>query len=175
MSYMKVFASFFVSIGLILSPGSVFAENDPSSKYRVLSTENSSLNISTINSFLDQAKVSINTGNLDDALEKLGQARKFSNLLIDYYKDLHTSFTGIDALIPRELTEKNRNVIQLLAKANMQLAIIHRSQGEHELAVPLLVEVVKILTPVNPRGAKAYQQLVELGLVETPYRGAPKQ
>ena len=172
---MKVFASFFVSIGLILFPGSVFAENDPSSKYRVLSTENSSLNISTINSFLDQAKVSINTGNLDDALEKLGQARKNSKLLIDYYKDLHTSFTGIDALIPRELTEKNRNVIQLLAKANMQLAIIHRSQGEHELAVPLLVEVVKILTPVNPTGAKAYQKLVELGLVETPYRGAPKQ
>ena len=91
MSCMKVFASFFVSIGLILSPGSVFAENDPSSKYRVLSTENSALNISTINSFLDQAKVSINTGNLDDALEKLGQARKNSHLLIDYYKDLHTS------------------------------------------------------------------------------------
>ena len=171
---MKVFASFFVSIGLILFPGSVFAENDPSSKYRVLSTENSSLNISTINSFLDQAKVSINTGNLDDALEKLGQARKSSNLLIDYYRDLNSSFTGIDALIPRELTKKNRNVIQLLAKANMQLAIIHRSQGEPELAVPLLVEVVKILTPVNPRGAKAYQQLVELGLVETLYRGSPK-
>ena len=95
--------------------------------------------------------------------------------MIDYYKDLHTSFTGIDALIPRELTEKNRNVIQLLAKANMQLAIIHRSKGEHELAVPFLVEVVKILTPLNPRGAKAYQQLVELGLVDTAYGGTPKQ
>ena len=172
---MKVFASFFVSIGLILSPGSVFAENDPSSKYRVLSNENSSLNISTINSFLEQAKVSINTGNLDNALEKFEKARNYSNLLINYYRDLNSSFKGIDARIPRELTKKNRNVIQLLAKANMQLAIIHRSQGEPELAVPLLVEVVKILTPVNPRGAKAYQQLVELGLVETPYRGAPKQ
>ena len=171
---MKTIASFFVSIGLIIYPSSVFAENDPSSKYKVLATENSVLNESTINSFLDQAKVSINNGNLDDAIKKLEMARKSSNLLINYYRDLHGAFKGIDALIPRELTKKNRNVFQLLAKANMQLAIIHRSEGEPELAVPLLVEVVKILTPVNPRGAKAYLQLVELGLVETPYRGAPK-
>ena len=172
---MKVFTSFFVSIGLILSPMAVFAENDPSSKYRVLSTENSALNIITINSFLEQAKVAINTGNLDDALGKLEKARTFSNLLISYYRDLHSSFKGIDARIPRELSKKNRNVIQLLAKANMQLAIIHRSKGEPELAVPLLVEVVKLLTPTNPRGAKAYQQLVELGFVETPYFGVSKQ
>ena len=171
----NVFASFCVSIGLILSSGSVFAENDPSSKYRVLSTENSAFNTSTINSFLEQAKVSINTGNFEVAQEKLEKARNYSNLLINYYRDLHSSFTGIDALIPRELTKKNRNVVQLLAKANMQLAIIHRSKDEPELAVPLLVEVVKILTPVNPIGAKAYQQLVELGLVETPYRGSLKQ
>ncbi len=174
MSFVKVFASFFVSIGLILSPGSVLAENDPTSKYRVLSTENSALSITTINSFLDQAKVSINNGNLDDAQKKLENARTFSNLLINYYRDLHSSFKGIDARIPRELTKKNRTVIQLLAKANIQLAIIHRSKDEPELAVPLLVEVVKILTPANPIGAKAYQQLVELGLVDTPFFGVPK-
>ena len=172
---MKTFSSVFVSICLIISPGSVFADNDPSSKYRVLLTENSGLNKSTIKSFLDQAKVSINNGNLDDAVEKLNKSRTSSNLLINYYRDLNTSFKGIDALIPRELTRKNREVIQLLAKANMQLAIIHRSKGEPELAVPLLVEVVKILSPSNPIGANAYQQLVELGLVDTPYRGAPRK
>ena len=175
MSYLKIFGAFFVSIGLILTPGSAFSQNDPSSKYRVLLTESSALNISTISSFLDQAKISINTGDLDDAVEKLEKARTFSNLLINYYRDLNSSFRGIDVLIPRELTKKNRNVVQLLAKANMQLAIIHRSKGEPELAVPLLVEVVKILSPSNPRGAKAYEQLVQLGLVDTPYRGAPKQ
>ena len=175
MSYLKNFASLFVSIGLILSQGAVFAENDPSSKYRVLSTKNSELNLSTISAFLDQAKASINTGNIDDAVEKLGKARASSNLLITYYKDLHGSFTGIDALIPRELSKKNRKVIQLLSKANLQLATIYRSKGDPELAVPLLVEVVKILTPVNPLGANAYQQLVELGLVETTFGGAPNQ
>ena len=169
---MKNFASFFVSIGLILLSGAVFAENDQSSKYKVLSTENSGFNENSINSLLNQAEVSINNGELDDAVEKLNKARTISNLLISYYRDLHGSFTGIDALIPRELTKKNRNVVQLLAKANMQLAIIYRSKGDPELCVPLLVEVVKILTPANPRGAEAYQQLVELGLVDTTYRGA---
>ena len=172
---MNIFSSLFVSIGLIFFPSSVFAENDPSSKYRVLLTENSGLNISTINTYLDQAKVSIGTGNLDEASEKLKKARNVSSLLLNYYKDLHSSFKGIDALIPRELARKNRNVIQLLAKANMQLATIHRSKGEPELAVPLLVDVVKILSPSNPRGAKAYQELVELGFVDTPYGGATKQ
>ena len=169
---MKIFPSIFVSIGLILSPGSLLAENDPSSKYRVLSTENSDLNLNTINSFLAQAEVNVKTEKIDNAIENLRKARKNSKLLINYYKDLHSSFTGIDALIPRELSEKNRNVVQLLAQANIQLAIIHRSKGDPELAVPLLVEVVKILTPVNPRGAEAYQQLVELGLVDTTYGGA---
>ena len=172
---MNIFTSVLVSIGLILFPGSGFAENDPSSKYRVLLTENSFLNINTINTYLDQANFSIEKGDLDDAIQKLNKARTGANLLINYYKDLHGSFKGIDALIPRELAEKNRKVIQLLAKANMQLATIHRSKGEPELAVPLLVDVVKILSPVNPRGAKAYQQLLELGFVDTPYGGAPKQ
>ena len=171
---MNIFTSFFVSIGLILSPVSVLAENESSLKYRVLSTENSSLNIKSINNFLDQAEVSINKGNLDDAVEKLKKARTFSNLLIKYYRDLNSSFRGINALIPREMANKNRNVIQLLSKANLQLAIIHRSKGEPELSVPLLVEVVKIQTPSNPIGVKAYQQLFELGFVDTPFVGATK-
>ena len=173
MSFRNVFACFSLAISLILSPGGLYAEVDPTSKYRVLSTEESGLNIATITTFLDQAEVSIKGGNLDQAIEKLKNARTVSNLLLNYYRDINGSFRGIDALIPREMSNKNRDVIQLLAKANMRLAAIHRSQGEPELAVPLLVDIVKILTPVKPQGAKAYQQLVELGFVDTPYRGAP--
>ena len=172
---MNIFASLLFSLGLIICPALVFAENYPSAKYRVLSTDKSVLNTSTINKYLDQAKVSINKGNLDNAVGKLKKARTVSKSLIDYYRDLNSAFKGIDALIPRELTKKNRDVGQLLAKANLQLATIHRSKGEPELAVPLLVDVVKILTPANPRGSEAYQQLLELGLVETPYGGPSKQ
>ncbi len=175
MSCRTTFVTFSVALGLFLSSGSVFAEGDPSSKYKVLSTDNSGLNISTVNAYLDQAEVLIEKGNLNEAIERLKKARIVSNLLINYYRDINGSFRGIDALIPREMGKKNRDVIQLLAKTNMQLATIHRTKGEPELAVPLLVDVVKILTPVTPNGAKAYQQLIELGFVETPYRGAIKQ
>ena len=175
MSFRAVFASFSVAIGLILIPFAAFAEEDPSSKYRVLLTENSGLNIGVVSNFMKEAEVSINTGNSDEAVEKLKKARTVCNLLLTYYRDLNGSFRGIDALIPREMSKKNRNVQQLLAKVNMQLATIHRTKGEPELAVPLLVDVVKLLTPVKPLGAEAYQQLVELGFVDTPYRGAPKQ
>ena len=33
----------------------------------------------------------------------------------------------------------------------------------------LLVEVVKLMTPSTGEGRKAYQQLVEIGFVSTPY------
>ena len=41
-----------------------------------------------------------------------------------------------------------------------------------EDAVPLLVEVVRLTTPAKPEGQKAYQSLIELGFVDTPYLGA---
>ena len=165
-------ASLAVILGLSFSAGEVFAESDPSRKSRVLSSENSGLNIRTINIFLNKAESSIKSGNLDEAINHLIKARTVSKLLLSYFRDINGSFRGIDALIPREMSKKNRLVINLLSKANLRLATIHRSKNEPELAVPLLVEVIKILTPVKPKGAKAYQQLVELGFVDTSFRGA---
>ena len=37
------------------------------------------------------------------------------------------------------------------------------------MAVPLLVEVVKVMTPASDQGRKAYQTLVEIGFASTPY------
>jgi hypothetical protein len=44
--------------------------------------------------------------------------------------------------------------------------------NQPEVAVPLLVEVVQIMTPASPLGQKAYQNLLELGFVSTPYAGS---
>jgi len=35
----------------------------------------------------------------------------------------------------------------------------------------VLVEVVRLMTPAKPEGQKAYQSLLELGFVDTPFRG----
>ena len=58
---------------------------------------------------------------------------------------------------------------ELLAESNMRLAALLRRQGQPEVAVPLLVEVLTATTPASAQGRKAYQQLVEIGFVTTPY------
>ena len=114
MSYLKVFASFFVSIGLILSPGSALAENDdPSSKYRVLSTENSSINTRSINTLLEQAR------KCGEILKKISQNKIVEDdyminvSLQDLLNEISTSF--------EEISEKKINLN--LAKTSKKIPI----------------------------------------------------
>ena len=89
-----------------------------------------------------------------------------------FYRDLSGAFRGLDARIPREMDSKGREALSLLAQANLRLAALFRRQNQPEVAVPVLVEVVRLMTPASSEGQKAYQSLVELGFVETPFAGA---
>ena len=73
------------------------------------------------------------------------------------------------------MDSNSRKVLRLLSKANLRLAMLFRKTDQPELAVPLLVEVVRITSPANEDGQKAYQQLLDLGFVDTPFRGARKR
>jgi hypothetical protein len=88
---------------------------------------------------------------------------------LSFYRDLGGAFRGLDARIPRDMDQKGRESIEKLAQANLRLAAVYRRQNQSEVAVPLLVEVVKLMTPSTVDGRKAYQQLVEVGFVSTPY------
>ena len=92
-----------------------------------------------------------------------------SRRLLGFYRDLSGSFRGLDARIPREMDEKGRETLGLLVESNLRLAALFRRQNQPEVAVPLLVEVVKSMTPASESGRRAYQQLLELGFVTTPY------
>ena len=72
------------------------------------------------------------------------------------------------------MDSNGRNALASLAKANLRLASLFRKKNQPEVAVPLLIEVVRTLTPAKPDGQKAYQELVELGFANTPYGGARK-
>jgi hypothetical protein len=52
------------------------------------------------------------------------------------------------------------------------LAALLRRMNQPQVAVPLLVRVVQRMSPTSPQGQKAYQSLVELGFVATPYTAA---
>ena len=159
--------------GLTFLPVGLSAETD-TSKYKVLANESIGLNINTVKSFMKNSEDLIQKGDWDNAVTELKKARQVTNLLGGYYRDLHGSFRGVDARIPREMSRKNREIMSLLAKTNLRLAMIHRKQNEPELAVPLLVEVIKVMSPSNQEGVKAYQALLDLGFVDTPYVGSPK-
>jgi hypothetical protein len=67
------------------------------------------------------------------------------------------------------MDQKGRETLEAMAQANLRLAAVFRRQNQPEVAVPLLVEVVKVMTPTTEEGRKAYQSLVEIGFVATPY------
>jgi hypothetical protein len=108
-------------------------------------------------------------GNLPEARRYYDQARDASKQLLGFYRDLSGAFRGLDARIPREMDDKGRQVLDALVQSDLRLAALFRRQNQPEVAVPLLVEVVKIMTPSTDAGRKAYQQLLEIGFASTPY------
>ena len=89
--------------------------------------------------------------------------------MLSFYRDLSGSFRGLDARIPREMDAKGRQTPTLLAETNLRLAALFGRQNQPEVAVPVLIEVVRLMTPTKTEVQKAYQRLVELGFADTPY------
>ncbi len=125
--------------------------------------------LASVKALLARGDAAVASGNLAEGRRLYDLARDASRRLLGFYRDLSGSFRGLDARIPREMDEKGREALTLLAEANLRLAAVFRRQNQPEVAIPLLVEVVKTMTPTNETGRKAYQQLVELGFVITPY------
>ena len=91
--------------------------------------------------------------------------------LAGFYGDLNNSFRGLDARIPKELAEKGKKSIQIWAESNARLAAEYKRKNQPEVALPLLVEIIRLMSPTSSEGKEAYKNLIQLGFVETPYRG----
>ena len=98
------------------------------------------------------------------------QARDASRRLISFYRDHQRRLPWVWMPVSpgKWMTRDGRPSI-LLTETNLRLAALFRRQNQPEVAVPLLVEVVRTMTPANESGRRAYQQLIELGFVTTPY------
>jgi hypothetical protein len=127
------------------------------------------LSLNAVRSLLARGDAAAAAGRLDEARGFYDQARDLCRRLLGFYRDLSGSFRGLDARIPREMDQNGRETLTLLSQTNLRLAAIFRRQNQPEVAVPLLVEVVKVMTPTSEEGRKAYQGLVEIGFVITPY------
>ena len=97
--------------------------------------------------------------------------RDLSKQLAGFYRDLNSSFSGLDARIPDETSEKGKESIRVWAKSNARLAALYKRRNQPEVAVPLLVEIIRLMAPTSTEGKEAYKDLIQLGFIETPYRG----
>ena len=144
-------------------------ENPEANEVRALSDSDSFLTLKGGKKLMDEAQEAIVAEKYDLATSKLQQARKVFNQLSNFYLQLANSFSGIDNDV---FEEQRRNALttgQMRDQATYQLALVHRAQEQPELAVPLLIQIIRSQNPTTELGKKSYQQLYELGFVEAPY------
>ncbi|MGG6295408.1 hypothetical protein ACQ4M4_13535 [Leptolyngbya sp. AN02str] len=149
--------------------GDTLEELPSSDDIRPLSEANTLLSIAAGRRLIDEATQAFNGQNYGEATRKLQEARQLFNQLTNFYQDLFNSFTGVDNRIADSLRRQAFDTAQLRDEATYQLALVHRAQNQPELAVPLLIQIVRSQQPTRDLGQRAYRQLFELGFVDSAY------
>ena len=171
MKNLKFIALVFISICVFSTIDSSFANSKNSEDYKVLSNKNDKFSIINVQNFLDSGDEFVKIGRYDKAKESYDKARNLAKQLSGFYRDLNGSYRGLDARIPREMEIKGRQTLKIWAESNAKLAQLYKRKNQPEVAVPLLVEIIKLMSASSPEGKSAYNDLYELGFVETQYKG----
>ena len=171
MKFLKLIPILFIFFGNFPYKNEVYAEIKNPKDFRVFSNESKKLNISKVEYFIKEGDKYIKNGDFEKAKDFYIDARKLAKQLASFYSDLNSSFKGIDARIPKEMQKKGKQTLQILAESNERLASTYIKTEMPEVAVPLLVETIRIMSPNSLEGKKAYERLIQLGFVETKYKG----
>jgi len=171
MKFLKLIPILFIFFGNVPLKNEVYAETKKPEDFRVLSNESKKLSISNVEYFIKEGDKYIKDGDFEQAKDLYLDARKLAKQLASFYSDLNSSFKGIDARIPNEMQRKGKQTLQILAESNERLASMYIKTEEPEVAVPLLVETIRIMSPNSLEGKKAYERLIQLGFVETKFKG----
>ena len=171
MKSLKLLPILFVFFGIFPHRNLVQAEVKNPKEYKVLSTNNNQLSISNVEYYLKQGDEFIEKSDFDKAKESYLDARKLAKQLASFYSDLNSAFKGVDARIPNEMQKKGKATLKILAETNTRLAALYIKNEKPDVAVPLLIENIRIMSPDSSVGREAYQSLIQLGFVETTYKG----
>jgi hypothetical protein len=136
---------------------------------RPLAQDSSLLSVRGAQRLMTEASDAVAAQNYELAVRKLQEARQVFNQLSNFYQELSSSFNGIDNRIADGQRDLAFETAQMRDEATYQLALVHRAQNQPELAVPLLIQIVKSQQPTRDLGQRAYRQLFELGFVDSPY------
>ena len=171
MKFLKLISILFIFFGNVPYKNEVRAEIKNPEEFRVLSSDSKMLSISNVEYFIREGDEYIKKGDFEKAKDFYLDARKLAKQLASFYSDLNSSFKGIDARIPMEMQRKGKQTLQILAESNERLASMYIKTEEPEVAVPLLVETIRIMSPNSPEGKEAFERLIQLGFVETKFKG----
>ena len=171
MKFLKLIPILFLVFGNVPFKNPVLAEVKNSKEYKVLSNDSKNLSISNVEYYIKQGDKSIKNGDFDKAKDSYLDARKLAKQLASFYSDLNTAFKGVDARIPNEMQKKGKETLNILAESNQRLTNLYIREGKPEVAVPLLIEIIRIMSPESLKGKEAYNKLIQLGFVETKYKG----
>ena len=171
MKFLKLISILIIFFGNIPYKNSVFAEIKNPKDYKVLYSGRKNLSISNVEYFIKQGDKYIKKDDFENAKESYLDARKLAKQLASFYSDLNKAFIGVDARIPKEMQRKGKEILQILAESNERLASLYIKNEKPDVAVPLLVEIIRIMSPNSSEGKEAYEKLIQLGFVETTYKG----
>ena len=171
MKFLKLIPILFIFFGNVPYKNEVHAEIKNPEDFRVLSNESKKLSISNVEYFIKQGDEFIKKGDFEQAKNSYLDGRKLAKQLALFYSDLNSAFKGIDARIPNEMIRKGKETLKIQAKTNGRLASLYLKTENPEVAVPLLIETIRIMSPNSPEGKEAYEKLLQLGFVETKYNG----
>ena len=171
MKFLKLIPILFILLGNFPYKNIAHAEIKNPKDYKVLSNDSKKLSISNVEYFINEGDEYINNGDFEKAKDSYLDARELAKQLASFYSDLNSSFKGIDARIPIEMQRKGKQTLKILAETNERLATLYIKTEKPEVAVPLLVETIRIMSPDSQEGKQAYKVLIQLGFVETKYKG----
>ena len=171
MKFLKLIPFLIISTGIFSYENLIRAEGENPNEYKVLSTTNKTLSIANVKNYLKQGDKFIESGELDKAKGLYTDARDLATNLASFYSDLNKVFKGVDARIPIEMRKKGKASLKILAESNGRLASLYIKDEKPDVAVPLLIENIRILSIKSPEGKEAYKTLMQLGFVETDYKG----
>ena len=171
MKFLRIIPIIFIFLGIPPYMNLSYAESKNPNEYKVLSSTNKKLSISDVKDYLNEGDNLVKSGNFEKAKETYDMARNLAKQLAGFYRDLNGSFKGLDARVPLEMERKGRESIKIWAQSNARLASLYKRKEQPEVAVPLLVEVIRLMTPNSSEGKEAYENLLQLGFVDTAYKG----
>ena len=171
MKFLKLIPVFLIFFGNFPYKNLVHAEVNNPKNFKALSNDSQKLSISNVEYYIKQGDKLINDGDFDKAKDSYLDARKLAKQLASFYSDLNTAFIGTDARIPNEMQRKGKETLRILAESNKRLAALYIKNENPEVAVPLLIETIRIMSPNSPEGKESYETLIQLGFVETKFKG----